>query len=294
MEEEKKWAEAGRIAAKARTFALKKVKQGISLLEATRQIEERIKQLGGDLAFPVQISLNETAAHYCATINDKTILQEHVVKVDIGVHVDGFIGDTAVTIDLSKRHQRMIKAVESALQRALKKVRAGLAVSELGKVIHEAIAEKGLSPIRNLGGHGIKRFEIHAAPSIPNYDNNDRTVLEEGMVIAIEPFATDGAGIVYEGSPATIFSLVEAKPVRLDFIRQIQQDMAQYKGLPFAQRWLEEKYGVAKTRFALSQLLRLGAIKSHPPLIDRNKGIVAQAEHTVLVAKKPVILTSEE
>ncbi len=285
---------AGRIAAEALHYAKGLLKPGASLLEVTEKTEDKIKKLGGELAFPVQISLNDVAAHFCPEADDKIIFKDQLVSIDIGVHINGFIGDNAVTVDLSGKHAALVKASRDALDNAIKIIKPGIAVSWIGKVIHDTIVAAGFAPVRNLSGHGLEKFNIHSTPTIPNYDNGDKTALKEGMVIAIEPFASAGAGVIYESSPATIFQLAKKRPVRNIFTREILKEIEQYKELPFCRRWLAKKFGLPKTNFAIRELLNLGIIREYPPLVDKEHGIVSQAEHTVLVEEKAVVLTRAE
>lgn len=282
---EEKLTKAGKIAAQALEFAKSLVKPGVKLVEVCDKTEEKIKQLGGKLAFPVQISLNDTAAHFCPDQDDETVFKDQLVSIDVGVHIDGFIGDNALTIDLSGENKDLVKASREALDNAIKIVKPGIRISEIGKVIHETITKYGFSPVRNLSGHGLGEYGIHTKPSIPNYDNGDSTELKDGDVIAIEPFASKGAGIVYESGNATVFQLNIKKPVRNMITRQILKEIETYKDLPFCKRWLERKFGTAKTNFALRELRNQEMIREYPPLVDQNHGLVSQAEHSLIVTK---------
>jgi len=161
----------------------------------------------------------------------------------------------------------------------------------IGKVIHETITSFGFSPVRNLSGHGLDQFNIHSPPSIPNFDNGNETELKEDQLIAIEPFASKGAGIVYESGNATVFQLTGKKPVRNIFTRQILKELEKYNGLPFCRRWLVEKFSLPKVNFALRELKSLEILREYPPLVDKEHGLVSQAEHTIIIKEKPIILT---
>jgi methionyl aminopeptidase len=289
-----KLKKAGRIAAQALEFGKNLIKKDASLLDITKKIEKKILDLGGQMAFPPQISLNDTAAHFCPDEDDRTILTDQVCSLDVGVHIDGFIGgDNAVTVDLSGENQDLVKASREALNNAIKIIRPGITLAEIGKVIQETIQGFGFAPVRNLSGHGLDEFNIHARPSIPNYDNGDNTELKEDQLIAIEPFASKGAGIIYESGNATVFQLMGKKPVRNIFTRQILKELEKYKGLPFCRRWLTEKFSLPKVNFALRELKNLEILREYPPLVDRNHGLISQAEHTLIVKDKPIVLTKE-
>ena len=288
---ENDFIKAGKIAAEALQYGQSLIKPGAKVREILDNVETKILQLGGEIAFPVQISLNEFAAHACASLNDETVLDDQIVKLDVGVHVNGQIGDNALTIDLSQQYKELVNASREALNNALKIVRPGIPLGEIGRTIQETIESYGYAPVKNLAGHGLGEYEIHTHPSIPNYNNNNHNILEEGMTIAIEPFASTGAGVVVESSPANVFTLVDKAGVRDPITRKIQETILSYKGLPFARRWLEKEYGVAKVAFALRNLKHKNVLQEHPPLFDQNRGMVSQAEHTVLVKEKPIITT---
>ena len=185
----------------------------------------------------------------------------------------------------------MIIASQDALSNALKIIRPGVALWEIGKVIQETIASHGFSPVRNLSGHGLDKFNIHSSPSIPNFDTGDKTELVDDQVIAIEPFASAGSGIIYESGNPTIFQLVQKKPVRHIFAKQILGEIEHFGELPFAKWWLQEKFGVPKVDFALRELGNMGIIRSYPPLVDKAHGLVSQAEHSLIVKDKSIVFT---
>src|SRR3989344_3169852 len=279
----KDWIRSGRIAAEAREYGKTLIKVNASLLEVTEKIENKIISLGGSFAFPPQLSRNEIAAHYNALCNDTLIFQEgDVVKLDLGVHVNGAIGDTACTIDLGENKQ-LIKASEEALKNAIKEIKNKVKVYELGKVIQETIQKYGFSPIRNLSGHGLDIYTIHDTPSIPNYDNKDNSEVRN-CFIAIEPFATNGIGLVADGKPSEIYTIVRVKPIRNADARKILKFIIEeYHGLPFAKRWLLKEFDRFKVSIALSSLEKEGILMQYNQLVEKEKGFVSQCEHSVYV-----------
>lgn len=284
-----KWRKAGRIAAQALEYAASLVIVGGSLLEVTEKAEYKIKQLGAKPAFPVQISLNEIAAHYCAKQDDETKFKEgDIVKIDIGVEVEGCIGDNAATIYLGNDEEikKLVNASKEALAAAIKTSKAGAKVNEIGKAIAQEITKYGFQPIHNLSGHGLDVNNIHTFPNIPNYDNKDETQLEEGMIIAIEPFATNGAGFVKEMTDAEVVQQIQRKPVRSLFAREILKEIQPLNGLPFCMRWLYKKHHKGKVDFALREMDKLDMIRLYPPLPDSQNGLVTQFEHTLLITKE--------
>jgi methionyl aminopeptidase len=276
-----KYRQAGRILKEVRAAAVERVQKGALLLDVAEAIETDILARGGKPAFPVNISIDTEAAHDTPEPGDLRVFEDNIVKLDIGVHVDGYIADTAVTVDLSGNPD-LVKAAEAALEEAIKMVKAGVSTADIGTAIEAAIDGFGFKPIYNLTGHGLERFVQHAPPSIPNRKMGQGIVLQAGQVIAIEPFATDGVGIVVEGNFAEIFGLTAMKPVRLPWERDMLKAIQAFDGLPFARRWLA---GQKRSEKTLDALLRAGVIHAYPVLLEQAGGMVSQAEHTLIVTE---------
>ena len=285
----KDWIKAGEIASEALEYGKGLIKKDKSVLEIVKSVEGKIFKLGGKPAFPSQISINEIAAHYAPVKEDFPIKENDIVKLDVGVHVNGAIGDNAVTVGKNKE---LIQASRDALNEAVKIVQIGTKLREIGRVIDETISSHGFKPVKNLTGHSIDLYEQHAGMSVPNYDDGDDTELEKGMVIAIEPFATTGIGLIEEGKDSGIFKLERLKNVRTQISREVLEFIAkEYKTLPFTKRWLFDKYQEFKVNFALRNLEREGIISQYKQLPEKSKGIVSQAEHTLLIDDKIKVLT---
>ncbi len=290
MTDVKALEECGKTAVDALEFSRTIVKEGASLLEVTEKIEQFIKDRGFELSFPVNLSINEKAAHYTPGLDDKSVFQKNdIVKVDVGARSGDVLSDCAITIDLSGTNGKIVNAAEKALDEAISLVRAGRKVCEIGSVIEKAVASAGFKPIKNLGGHGIEEEELHAGVFIPNFDNNDDTELEEGSVISIEPFITNGYGYVDETDDVQIYQLVSTAAPRSQEARSILELVAgKYKTYPFAARWIGRELNHLsdfKVRRGITELLSIGTIEPFPVLIERNKGIVAQAEKQLIVEK---------
>ena len=270
-----KYREAGRIVTEVRDNAVKKVKVGSSLLELAEYIESSIKDKGAGVAFPANISINEEAAHATPARNDKHVFGRDLVKLDIGAHIDGYIADTAVTIDLGSNRQ-IVKASQAALDAAIEIVKAGINTSEISEIIEKTITSFGFNPVVNLTGHGLEQYVQHAPPSILNKRTETGVNLKEGQVIAIEPFTSSGAGRVYEAGHAEIFSLLDLKPIRSSDARTVLREIETFKKLPFAKRWLK-----GRVDMSLRQLEVANIIRSYPVLKDH--GLVSQSEDTVIV-----------
>jgi methionyl aminopeptidase len=285
------YIKAGKIAAECLEYGRSQIKKGISLLAVTERVEQKIKQMNGDLAFPVQLSCNEIAAHFCPEKDDKIILENQLVCLDIGVHINGFIGDCACSVDLSGKYQDLVKASEEALKEATKILQIGTKIGDIGKTIQTTIESFGYKPVKNLSGHGLSQWNIHNSPTIPNFNNHDDETLKKGMVIAIEPFATDGIGLIEEKGDPSVFIMSGKKSLRMGFVRDIQKEIEDYNGLPFTTRWLTNKFSENQVRYALNQIKQLGMLHEFPPLVEKTKGIVSQAENSFLIDDKVICLT---
>lgn len=282
--------EVGRISYEALQYSRKVVKEGRKLLDIAEEIEGFIKGKGFGLAFPVNLSINENAAHYTPTADDSYVLTgKEVLKVDLGARKESYLGDCAITIDLSQKYSKLVEATEEALDNAISLVRTGREVNEIGREIAKTIEAKGFKPIQNLGGHGVDKSDLHASIFIPNFDNGDTTKLEEGQVIAIEPFATDGAGLVGDGEHLQIFQKTSEAALRSSDSRTISDFIDEnYVTYPFALRWLQKEFkemGEFKIRRALNELAGQDAIEPFPVLVERKKGMVSQAEKEMIVRK---------
>ncbi len=282
---------AGRITARVKNASRKWIKEGVLISDFADKVENEIIRLKAKPAFPVNISLNECAAHDTARVNDERVFSEgNVVKIDLGVHINGWIGDTAYTVEISSdRYKKLIEASNKALLKAQKAARKGIELREIGRIIHEVISGEGFNPIYNLGGHPLMQYQQHGGFIIPNYDNYDKKKLEEPL-FAIEPFATNGDGYVKNGSRAFIYNLVSEKPTRsmisrkvLTFIRR------EYNTLPFAERWIARKFKLYKP--ALRLLTGEGILHAYPMLIEKTGGIVSQHENTILLNDEKIITT---
>jgi methionyl aminopeptidase len=291
MEDYKDWILSGKIASQAREYSKSLIKPGEKLFDIAEKIEAKIKELNAELAFPVNLSMNETAAHYTPFPEDDIILNDEILKVDLGTSVNGAIGDTAYTFDLSGKYSDLVKSSEEAVNNAAKLIQIGTTLGEIGKTIQETIQSYGFSSVKNLSGHGLGRYEIHSSPQIPNYDTHDKTVLTKGMLIAIEPFATNGIGMIKESGAPMIYSQIGKKPVRDFTARKVLDDISHFKELPFATRWLTKKYTPQRLNLALRSLSLAGNLHSYPPLVEVSKGIVAQTEHSFLIDDKVIMLT---
>ncbi len=265
------------------------VRENMPIIEVCEKAEATIKEKGGKPAFPCNVSINEVAAHYTSPPGDtSTIPEKALVKVDIGVHIDGYVTDTAVTVSFNPEYQSMVDTAERALKAAIDNIRADISPSKIGGVIESTIKNRGFKPISNLTGHSVGRYLIHAGTSIPNVSQISLTKIREGEVYAIEPFVTlpEAGGAVEDYPQKTIFRLVKAKSTKTPQTKQLLRFIEDnFRTLPFAERWLKNAVPKEHLAGAFKELLAAKAISGYPVFIEVTKKPVAQAEHTVLVEK---------
>lgn len=273
--------EAGEILAQVRDETAERVEVGASHLEIAEYAEDRIRELGGEPAFPVNISIDEEAAHATPKPDDDSTFGEEMVNLDIGVHIDGWLADTAVTVDLSGNPE-LAEAPAEALDAALEIIEPGIETGEIGAEIEDVIDGYGYNPVVNLSGHGLGHWEQHTDPNIPNRGVEQGIELEVGDVVAIEPFATDGGGKVNEGADEEIYALEREASVRNRQARDaLEQIVEEFKTLPFARRWLD----TSRSEMALRRLQQKNVVHGYPVLKEQDGFLVSQKEHTIIVTE---------
>jgi len=284
---------AGAIAGQARKLGAGMIDEGVTLLSVAEEVEAYMARMGAKPAFPTNISINSAAAHYSPSSNDPTKFRKgDLVKLDVGAHIDGWIGDTAETVEVGTRSRTALKeASERALAMAIETVSVGAQVSFLGRAIDQAITGGGYLPITNLTGHGIRRYDLHAGLTIANYDDGNRILIQDGMLLAIEPFATDGAGEVMNGKPGNIYRVLRDRKVKdakaAAFLETVKEE---FSSLPFCERWCTALDPDAQAH--LRTLVRLGALFAYPVLNEIKGGMVSQTEHSILVANGSKTITT--
>lgn len=289
---------AGKIASEVRTYARTIIKKDVSLLEIAEKVEAKIKELGGKPAFPVNLSINNISAHYTPSHDDKT-LAHGLLKVDFGVHIDGWIADTAFSIDLenSEENKKLVEASKDALDNAIKLITekgmdgGQISTDEIGDIISKTIESHDFSPVINLSGHSMDNYELHSGITIPNVNDNKKIKFEEG-VYAFEPFATTGSGKVHDGKPSGIYELRDTKNVRNPISRDVLEFIKkEYNTLPFCSRWLVKKLGT-RALFGLKQLEDNGNLHQFDQLVEVAGSKVSQAEQTILISEDGCIVTT--
>ncbi len=299
------YSKSGEILAKTFAYIGTSVKPGVPLLEIAEKAEKFILKHSAKPAFPVNISINEVAAHYSPIINDDCeIPEKSIVKIDAGVSVNGFLTDAARTFIFDEKWQHMKDTVRKALDEALKAIKPNESVFRIGEIVQKCIEDEGFKPIVNLSGHSLARYSLHNGISIPNY-NVSRKIRDSshrfkiGKAYAIEPFATTGIGRVTDSSDETIFQQFrEVKNDNLSSkINTIYQFIdANFHKLPFSWRWVYNAgFSIEDIEKANKRLHDDHIIHGYPVLVESTKSPVTQEEETVFIGKKQVfILTGKK
>ncbi len=300
------YIESGKIASKIREGASKMIKEGALAIDIVEYVENEILKSGVQIAFPCNLSINEVAAHYTSPAGDETVIHAgDMVKLDLGAMIDGYIADTAVTIiadgniderytqDEINLHEEIVEASAAGLEAAIATARAGVEISKIGAAVHEAISKYKLNPIFNLMGHSLEQYNMHAGISIPNYDNHDNYVLEEGQAVAIEPFATNGEGYINDAPGHYIYSYMANKPFRMKSTQRVLKYIQQHhRYVPFSGRWITNEFGERKGVIALKQLSEAMAVYPYAPLREKQDCFVSQKEHTLIIEKEGCTVTT--
>lgn len=290
-----KYRKAGRIAAEAREWGATLVKAGALRTEVAAKVEAFIVEKGGQPAFPCCISVDSDAAHDTpGPLDDRTFQDGQVVKLDCGVQVDGWIGDTAITVEVgTDKYRELLATARAALDAAVATVRPGVAIRDVSAAVEAAIRTRGYQPVANLTGHSLDQYHQHAGVSIPNVAATARGAIEPGTAVAIEPFATDGAGKIKDSVGGHIWHFMGAKPQRDPLARQALDHIQKHHDqLPFAERWVARAIPENKVAYTMRLLERTGAVKQYPVLREVQGGQVAQFEHTFVVLDDEVIITT--
>ena len=290
------YVKAGKIAAEVRENVRKKNWIGSTLTEICNQVENEIIKQGAKCAFPVNTSLNEVAAHYTAEPNDqKTVSETDLIKIDLGVQINGYIADTAVTVSYDPQFESLVQSAEDALNNAMSMIKVGVKASDVGRTIEKTVKKMGFLPIANLSGHSLGQYTIHAGKSIPNIWSIGSFSFSATEAYACEPFVTTGQGLgfVREGKIRNIFALTSRKKIKNEEVDRLQEYLwNNFNMLPFALRWLVKDWEEKKARELLEVLIKKKAVHAYPILVEANDQRVAQAEHTFIPTENGVTITT--
>ena len=290
------YEKAGKIAGEVREDVRNKNWVGHTVEEICQYVESEIIKKGAKCAFPVNTSINEIAAHYTAEPNDpKTISDTDLVKIDLGAQINGFIADTAVTVNYNPKYDALVQTAENALQVAMSMIKSGIKSKDVGRSIHKTIRDVGFKPIVNLSGHSLDQYTIHAGKTVPNTWTIGSFTFSENEAFACEPFVTtrEGLGYVRNGKIKNIFALVSRKKTKdADANKLLEYIWTNFNMLPFALRWILKEWEEKEARKLLEFLEKKKVVHSYPILVEANGEPVAQAEHTFIPTTTGVNVTT--
>ncbi|OIW27375.1 peptidase M24A, methionine aminopeptidase [Coniochaeta ligniaria NRRL 30616] len=290
-----------------RQWAQKTIKPGQTLTEIADGIEDSVRRLVGHdglaegdalkagMGFPLGLNLDEIAAHYSPNAGNKTVLQQsNVMKVDIGIHINGRIVDSAFTMAFDPMYDNLLAAVKDACHTGVRESGIDVRLGELGGYIQETMESYEveingttypIKPIRGITGHTILPYSIHGDKNVPSVKTNDMTKIEEGDVFAIEPFGSTGTGRVSDQGEVSHYALRSDAPnvdLRLSSAKSLLNVIKKnFSTLPFSRRYLD-RIGQDKYLLGLNSLVKSGIVEDYPPLVDKKGSYTAQFEHTVL------------
>jgi methionyl aminopeptidase len=298
QQEVESYKKAGIVAREIREFMRGYIKPGMKLYDIAAKVDEMIRERGAEPAFPLGLSVDKIAAHFTPTSNDEDVA-EGLLKFDIGVCINGYIADTAMTLDLTEdsRHKSLVELNEKVMEDLIENIKPEIKISKIGDVVEATVEEyneksdKKVSIIRGLSGHQVAQNTIHAGLTISNYKNSSNAIFSD-MAIAIEPFLTAGNGEIHEGKGGGIYTVKsEEKPRDKDAREVLEYIKENYKTRPFCRRWLEVA-GFEKLRFIFSSLERQGIIYQYPLLIEKSGKAVSQIENTFVAQGGEVFVTT--
>lgn len=278
---------AGKIVAQVREETVKIIVEGAKFLDIINFAEDKIKELGGEVAW-VQLSPTTTAAHFCPTLDNNPVCTKgDLLKLDVGVHIEGNIADTAISVQIdTNEYDDLIQCSEEALEETLKLVKPGVMLRELGAKQTEIAEKYGYKIVRNLSGHSLGDYLVHSGLTVPTFDNNNETKLKEGDVIAIEPFITTGAGLIEEKGKAVVFMEVSGKPTRSTYGRKLLPYIKARNGLPFTENDLLKEFSKVIVTIGLRDLVKDRILQPYAPLVEIANKPVAQTEHSCIVTSE--------
>lgn len=278
-----KLRKAGRVSGEARELGMSLVKEGAKLYDVAQEVEGYIREHGCGLAFPCNVSRNDIAAHYTPTCDDKTVFEiGDVVKIDCGAELDGFVGDTAGTVEVgTKKYTELIESSKRARNTVAEFIGDGVSLGEIGRAVEMSINRDGFVPIENLCGHQIERYNLHAGMSVPSFNSGDKQQIKAGMTVAIEPFATDGKGYVVDGKFGNIVRVARDRklsdPKAQEFLEYVKEEFHQF---PFCARSCQ----FPDAEMHVKNLMRHGVLVGYATLVEAAGGIVSQHEYTFYIA----------
>ncbi|CAH2075201.1 unnamed protein product, partial [Iphiclides podalirius] len=278
------------------------IKPGMTMIQICEELEATARRLIGEdglkagLAFPTGCSRNHCAAHYTPNTGDNTVLEyDDVVKIDFGTHINGRIIDCAFTLHFNPRYDPLVKGVQEATEAGIKASGVDVRLCDVGAAVQEVMESHEVEldgqvyqvkPIRNLNGHSIGPYRIHAGKTVPIVKGGETTRMEENEFYAIETFGSTGRGQVHDDMDCSHYMKNFDQtfvPLRLQSSKQLLNLINKNFGtLAFCKRWLE-RAGASRYAMALKDLCDKGVVEAYPPLCDIKGCYTAQYEHTILL-----------
>jgi len=306
---------AAEVHRQVRSYAQSFIQPGIKLADMCEKLENKNRELIGEdglkrgIGFPTGCSINHVAAHYTPNPGDDTVLKyDDVMKIDFGCQIDGRIIDSAWTVSFNPVYDPLLEAVKEATNRGIAEAGIDVRLCDIGEAIQEVMesyeVEIGgktfpVKCIRNLNGHSIAPYQIHAGKSVPIVKGGDTTKMEEDEMYAIETFGTTGRGYIVEDLECSHYMKnfhAPHVPLRLPRAKKLLNHISKTFGtLAFCRRWLERPDGGSTTingalagkqekyMGALKNLCDVGIIQPYPPLCDVKGSYTAQYEHTIML-----------
>eukprot|EP00128_Syssomonas_multiformis_P014064 Colp12_sorted_trinity150504_noHs@3690 len=285
-----------------RKYAQKYMVPGRRMVDICETIENSVRALikerglEAGIAFPTGCSLNHVAAHYTPNGGDETVLQyDDVCKIDFGIHINGYIVDCAFTHTFNPKYDPLKNAVREATNTGVREAGIDVRLCDVGEAIQEVMESHEIELdgktfpikcIRNLNGHSIAPYRIHAGKTVPIVKGGEATKMEEGEFYAIETFGSTGRGYVHEDMECSHYMKnfnADHVPLRLAKSKSLLQTINKNFGtLAFCRRYLD-RIGETKYLLALKNLVDVGIVDPYPPLLDIKGSYTAQFEHTLVL-----------
>ena len=285
------------------------VKPGMSLREIVLFIEDSIKtdpliidknMINNGIAFPVGVSVNNCVAHYTPNSNDLNyqLIDTDIIKIDYGVHYEGNIIDSAFTLNFDNKYDDFIKHSRELTNYVVSISGVDVVLGEIGELVDEYVngleieldnKTVPLQVMKDLCGHKIAPYIIHAGKAVPNTKILYPIRMQENEFYAIEPFLTTGNGKSIIKTPISHYAininyLNNPNPYKIknkedketyEYIKQT------YYSLPFCERWIPNKN--------LQNLVDKNIVQVYPPIYDIDNSLVSQFEHTIYIRDKGIL-----
>lgn len=291
-----KYQKAGNVAKNILQSLKEMAKPGVKVIDLCKKADDMIAEANMKPAFPLNVSINNHCAHYTAAWKDELVLKEEdIVKLDCGVHYDGYIADTALTIAFNDVYNDLIKASQEATNTAVKFIRAGGYTGKLGDLIENIIEGAGFTSVKDLSGHLLMQYTLHGPKQVPCISGRQGDLILQDEAYAIETFASTGAGQSHaDKTKMYIVQLAEGRfPLRTRAAKDVLNLMdREYHRLPVATRWIYKELGAAKAKMGIRELEMKGALYRHYVLCDTKEAMVSQHEHTVYISEEGPIQTT--